>query len=80
MMIVTFTKFACAHWHVISVACKMTCEQLTSYTQNQWITCKYSMMHASVKLKLSCTVATYNFKINIRDCVSLYLQFWLFNS
>ena len=53
----TFTKFDCVilmHWHVILIECKMTHVLLKSNTKiNGQHT---SMVYASVKLRLSCTV------------------------
>ena len=57
MFVVTFTKFTqviLVHWCVISIACKMTCEQLVNNTKMDKQ--HASMVHTSVNFELSCTV------------------------
>ena len=67
----TFTKLACIVlmcWYVILIVCQMTCEQLMSCTQNQWIACKYDACKCPVKIEL--------YRM-IEHCTFLHLENWL---
>ena len=60
----TFNKFAHAilvHWHILSIECKMTCEQPMSNKQKSMDnTHKYGA--CKCQLKLSCTVIAFTFQ------------------